>query len=93
MEKKVRVRVVITGRVQGVFFRMATRNEANSNGIFGWVKNRLDGAVEAIFEGDKNAVDAMLEWCKSGPPHARVERVDIQWEDPVNGFEQFDIRY
>jgi len=93
MNKKVRARVFITGRVQGVFFRMATRNEAERHGLSGWARNKPDGTVEAVFEGDKTAVDDLLEWCKTGPPHARVQRVDVQWEDPTDELDQFEIRF
>ena len=97
MEKKVRARAVITGKVQGVFFRMATRNEAQRWGLSGWARNRSDGTVEAVFEGDRSAVDTLLQWCKKGPPHARVDRVDIQWEDPgedpADDLDHFEIRY
>jgi len=93
MDNKVRARVVITGKVQGVFFRMATRNEAQRWGLYGWARNRSDGTVEAVFEGDKPAVETLLQWCKKGPPHARVDRVDIQWEDPAEDLDHFEIRY
>ena len=71
----VRVRVVVTGRVQGVWFRDSCRTEARSLGVSGWVRNRGDGAVEAEFEGPEAAVDRMVEWCRSGPPRARVDAV------------------
>jgi acylphosphatase len=72
-----RVRVVVTGRVQGVWFRDACRTAARANGIAGWVRNRSDGAVEAEFEGPAPAVERMLTWCQDGPPRARVDRVDV----------------
>jgi acylphosphatase len=71
----VRVRVVVTGRVQGVWFRDACRTEARALGVSGWVRNRADGAVEAEFEGPEAAVDRMVAWCRSGPPRARVDTV------------------
>ena len=73
----VRVRVVVTGRVQGVFFRDSCRDRAQSERVAGWVRNRMDGAVEAEFEGPSAAVDRMIEWCRTGPPRARVEAVDV----------------
>jgi len=91
MNHKVRARVSITGRVQGVFFRMATQSEAKRYGLSGWAKNKADGSVEAVFEGEKEAVEALLEWCNTGPPHARVQRVDIQWEDPTGELDHFEI--
>lgn len=93
MENKVRARVVVTGRVQGVFFRMETKRTADRCGVTGWVKNRSDGAVEAVFEGDEKSVLAVVEWCKTGPPYSKVEDIDIKWEDDTDGFEAFNITY
>ena len=80
MADKVRVHVLIEGRVQGVFFRSSTRDEARARGLAGWVRNRVDGRVEAVFEGDKTVVDNMLAWCRKGPPYAYVDYVDINWQ-------------
>ena len=93
MDQKVRARVSIAGRVQGVFFRMATRNEAERHGLSGWARNKSDGTVEAVFEGDKAAVETLLEWCRVGPPHARVQGVDVQWEAPEDKLDHFEIRF
>ncbi len=71
-----RVRVVISGRVQGVWFRGWTREEARRRGLDGWVMNRRDGAVEAVFQGEDAEVDDMLEACWKGPPHAEVAEVE-----------------
>ncbi|MEW6327080.1 MAG: acylphosphatase [Thermodesulfobacteriota bacterium] len=89
----VRAHVIINGRVQGVFFRYSTQQEATHLGLKGWVKNRRDGQVEAVFEGDEITVKKMLEWCHQGPPHAVVRKVDITWEDYKGEFGKFDIRY
>jgi acylphosphatase len=75
--KVIRRRVVVWGRVQGVFFRDSCRQEATRHGVAGWVCNRPDGAVEAVFEGTPDAVDALCRWCATGPPHALVERIDV----------------
>ncbi len=85
-----RVRVMISGRVQGVWFRGWTTDEATARGLSGWVRNRLDGTVEAVFEGDPGAVETMVEACWSGPPAARVQHVErFTHEDPVKpGFRQ-----
>jgi acylphosphatase len=85
----VRRRVVVHGRVQGVFFRDSTQKEASSKGVNGWVRNRDDGAVEAVFEGDEEAVAALVEFTRSGPSRADVERVDVEDEEPegLKGFE------
>ena len=84
MADKVRVHVLIEGQVQGVFFRASTRDEARARGLAGWVRNRADGRVEAVFEGDKTVVDNMLAWCRKGPPYAYVDHVDINWQ-PYQG--------
>ena len=77
-----RVRVVVTGRVQGVFFRDACRYEAEARDVTGWVRNNRDGSVEAAFEGEPTAVDAMVAWCRHGPPRATVIDVDVAEETP-----------
>jgi acylphosphatase len=77
-----RAHVIVTGRVQGVFFRGQTRDRARSLGLGGWVRNNGDGSVEAVFEGDEERVESMVEWCRRGPAHADVEDVQVAWEDP-----------
>jgi acylphosphatase len=77
-----RVRVQITGRVQGVFYRSTCASLARQRGLGGFVRNLPDGRVEAAFEGPEQDVDAMVAWCRVGPTHARVERVDLVVEDP-----------
>lgn len=83
-----RARVCVHGRVQGVFFRVETCDRARSLGLSGWVRNCSDGAVEAVFEGDRDRVQSMVDWCRRGPSGASVERVDVGWEEPAgeNGF-------
>jgi acylphosphatase len=93
MENKVRAHAIISGRVQGVFFRMETKRAADGFGVLGWVKNRRDGTVEALFEGDQDRVDAVLEWCKEGPAHAQVSDLTVVWEAYAGEFTAFDIRY
>ncbi|MDQ1375726.1 MAG: acylphosphatase [Actinomycetota bacterium] len=78
----VRKRVVVSGRVQGVFFRDSCQREAAAAGVTGWVRNRGDGAVEAVFEGDEAAVGHMVAWCGHGPSHARVDHVEVADEAP-----------
>ena len=93
METKSRVHVIIRGRVQGVFFRMETLRAAERHGVYGWVKNRADGTVEAVFEGEKEKVDAVIDWCRRGPRHADVKGVDIV-EAPYTGeFNDFSITH
>jgi acylphosphatase len=72
------LRLVIQGRVQGVFFRDSMRREAQNLAVAGWVRNRSDGTVEAAVHGDPAAVDAIVRWAQRGPQHAQVERVDIE---------------
>jgi acylphosphatase len=93
MENKVRAHAIIRGRVQGVFFRMETKRAADGFGVFGWVRNRRDGTVEALFEGDQDRVDDVLAWCKEGPAHARVSDVNLDWDEYTGEFNGFDITY
>lgn len=87
-----RARVLISGRVQGVFFRSETRDVAQSLGLGGWVRNLPDGSVEAVFEGKKEAVEKAIEWCRRGPSLAQVKDVQVDWERP-EGEAGFVIRY
>lgn len=91
MSEPVRSRVVVHGYVQGVFFRDSCRREADSRGVAGWIANRPDGAVEAVFEGDADAVRALVDWCRSGPRGADVSSVDETSEEP-EGLSGFRIR-
>ena len=93
MAEQVRAHVVIRGRVQGVFFRMNTARAADRFGVFGWARNKRNGTVEAVFEGDKEKVDDVLEWCQTGDAPARVERVDLDWEPYSGEYDSFDITY
>lgn len=93
MAELVRAHVVISGKVQGVFFRMETLEEARKTGVSGWVKNKQDGTVEAVFEGEKALVDSVIQWCRQGPPVSRVDNVDIEWEPYTGKFTGFSIRY
>jgi acylphosphatase len=78
----IRRRVVAQGRVQGVFFRDSCRREASAYGVSGWVANRQDGAVEAVFEGEPAAVRALVDWTRQGPPRARVIKLEVIEEEP-----------
>lgn len=91
--EKVRAHIFISGEVQGVFFRGSTRDQAYKLGIHGWVKNRWNGQVEAVFEGDKEAVQKIISWAHHGPPGAIVEDVEIKWEKYEGKFTTFSIRY
>ena len=93
MENQVRAHAIISGRVQGVFFRVETQKAADRFGVFGWVRNRPDGTVEAVFEGGQQDVDATLEWCRQGPRMSRVDNVDVNWQDYTGEFDRFDVTY
>ena len=80
-----RALVVVSGSVQGVFFRVQARDRARTLGLRGWVRNAPDGTVEAAFEGDEDRVLSMLEWCRRGPAGADVERVDVTWVESEGG--------
>ena len=91
MSGAVRRRVVVHGHVQGVFFRDSTRREAARRGVAGWVSNRPDGAVEAVFEGEPSAVTEMVAFCERGPRGAEVDEVESS-EEPVEGLSGFEVR-
>ncbi|WP_408957874.1 acylphosphatase [Natrinema sp. 74] len=92
MAGRTRAHVFVSGTVQGVYYRANTRDTAREKGVDGWVKNRDDGRVEAVFEGPEDAVDAMIEWCHTGSPAAEVEDVEAEYEEP-QGEDGFEIRY
>ncbi len=93
MSDKIRSHVVIAGKVQGVCFRMETKRVADSYSVSGWVRNNRNGTVEAIFEGEKGDVASVIEWCKKGPSHSKVSRVDIAEENYTGDFCGFDITF
>jgi acylphosphatase len=85
-----RRRVVVHGRVQGVFFRDTVRRRAISSGLAGWVRNNADGTVEAVFEGSRGAVERLVDFCRTGPRGARVERID-NFDEPPEGLAGFRV--
>lgn len=85
--------LTIYGRVQGVWFRASTREQAQILGVSGWVRNKADGAVEVFTQGSQQSVDRLLQWCRQGPPGAYVERVDVEDAVRDDGIEGFSIRY
>ena len=93
MGRKVRARLRIYGLVQGVFFRASMRRKALELGVTGWVRNLPDGSVEAVVEGEEEAVGELIAWAHEGPPLARVERVDVEWEEYKGEFRDFRIKY
>jgi acylphosphatase len=90
---KARASVNFKGRVQGVFFRANTRDFAEQVGVFGWVRNLPDGSVGAVFEGDKDKIEKLIEWCKTKQPHAQVTGVGVSWEEYRGEFRGFEVRY
>ncbi|MCF8110648.1 MAG: acylphosphatase [Desulfobacteraceae bacterium] len=93
MAGKKAVRAIINGRVQGVNYRMATSMAADRYGVGGWVRNVPDGTVEAYIEGDAQNVDAMLDWCRKGPPAASVTDVRVNEEEYTGKYSDFTVRY
>jgi acylphosphatase len=91
--KHKRYHVYISGRVQGVCFRANALKTARSLGLTGWVGNLLDGRVETVFEGEHNNAEAMLAWCQTGTPPARVHHVEAEEENAEGSFTSFDIAY
>jgi len=91
MSEKARISMIIKGQVQGVFFRYETKKEAERLGLTGLVKNNNDGNVEILAEGDKNKLEELAKWCKSGPDSAQVENVEIKWQEYNGRFEGFEI--
>ncbi|WP_123532925.1 acylphosphatase [Halosimplex salinum] len=91
MADRTRAHVYVSGRVQGVFYRATTRDQAGECGVDGWVRNLDDGRVEAVFEGPADAVEGMVEWCHEGSPQARVDDVEAEYGQP-EGLDGFEIR-
>jgi acylphosphatase len=91
MQDRIGAHVYVSGRVQGVYYRTTTRETARERGVDGWVKNLEDGRVEAVFEGPEDDVEAMVEWCHTGSPNARVDDVSVEYGEP-SGLDGFEIR-
>ncbi|MFQ6060538.1 MAG: acylphosphatase [Thermoplasmata archaeon] len=89
---KARAHAIFRGRVQGVFFRANTERKARELGLVGWVRNLADGTVEAVFEGERDAVEKVLQWCRDSQPYARVTSVDVTWDDPTRQYTSFEVR-
>ena len=90
---KVRAHIFVSGRVQGVFFRSETKREADKRNVKGWVRNLYDCRIEAVFEGEEEVVKKVIEFCRKGPPHARVKDVEVKWEDCKGEFRGFRIKW
>ena len=88
-----RIHIFVTGRVQGVFFRQSTRVIAIKNNVNGWVRNLDDGRVEIVAEGEKQNIDNLTTWCKTGPANSRVDEIELSEENYTNEFENFEVKY
>jgi acylphosphatase len=93
MDENIAKRLIISGRVQGVFFRAETQKAARGMGVTGWVRNLADGTVEALAEGEPNQVEALIRWCHQGSPASRVDRVDVEDREFSGRFHGFDVTY
>jgi len=87
-----RAHIFVSGQVQGVFFRAFVSQKRQSLGLSGWVRNLPDGRVEAVAEGQEAKINQLVRWCRVGPPQARVQSVQVTWEEP-EGLSGFEIRY
>jgi len=88
-----RARLVISGLVQGVWYRAYTQRTARAVGLTGWVRNMPNGSVEAVMEGPRAAIEMAILECRKGPPSSRVENVEIEWEEPTGEFGAFNITH
>ena len=88
-----RIHIFVTGRVQGVFFRQSTRVMALKNNVNGWVRNLDDGRVEIVAEGEKQNIESLINWCKTGPANSRIDEFELSEENYIDEFENFEVRY
>jgi len=93
MEEKVRVHIFVSGIVQGVFFRYWTQKVANKLGLKGWVRNLPDGRVEIVAEGKREKIDKLIEWAQKGPPSAKVDDLEVEYQEYKGEFDCFEIKY
>lgn len=91
MSQDISAHVIVTGRVQGVYYRVSMTQEAHNLGVTGWVKNRPDGAVEAVIEGKREKVVKLIDWCRQGPPASQVTDLQVKWEDFRGEYQDFCI--
>lgn len=85
------VNIRVFGIVQGVFFRKSTKEKADELGICGWARNGRDGSVEIMATGEKDVVEKFISWCKKGPPLSKVEKVEVDWLNQTENFEDFNV--
>jgi len=87
------VRAIVTGRVQGVWFRASTRDAAQRIDVYGWARNLPDGTVEIVAQGDDDQVEELIEWARQGPPQARVTSLQVEELSEYIGLDDFEVRY
>ncbi len=87
-----RVSLRARGRVQGVFYRASTQEQASVRGLTGYVRNESDGSVSAVVEGPREAIESLIRWCEKGPTAARVNRLELEWSEPTGEFTYFEVR-
>ena len=85
--------IVVSGIVQGVYYRYTTKDRADALGLGGTVRNLPNGDVEVVAQGEDSLIQALIDWCRQGPLGARVDRVDVEWGEPTGAFKNFSIRY
>ncbi len=90
---KVRAHILVSGMVQGVFFRSKTKREADKHGVKGWVRNLYDGRVEVVLEGEEEVVKKIIDFCRKGPLHAKIKDVEVKWKDYKGEFRSFRIKW
>lgn len=88
-----RAHILVSGFVQGVLYRSNTADWAQKLGLVGWVKNPFGGGVEIVAEGEKEAIEKLIEWCRQGPAFAKVENVAVTWEKPTREFNTFEVKF
>lgn len=93
MKENIRAHMIVSGRVQGVFFRQNTLNKAKELGVFGWVKSLPDGRLEAVFEGEKKKVEEIVNWAEKGPVSAEVNDIKVKWQEYKGEFQGFKLKY
>lgn len=90
---KSRAGIIVTGRVQGVFYRAAACEKAQGMNLTGWVRNKSDGSVEIMAEGEKENIQSLIEWCRIGPPRASVRDISVKWQEYKNEYDTFHVTY
>ncbi|MBW2982383.1 acylphosphatase [Candidatus Woesearchaeota archaeon] len=90
---KKRLHIIVSGRVQGVFYRLTTKRQAKILNLTGWVKNKDDGTVEIIAEGEEENLRKLIAWCRKGPLIARIDNLETKWKEYKKEFEYFSVRY